>query len=63
MQFWKQERNKIHSHILQQSTFGNKLEQLKWRVDQLTNVKDISESTQTVAIVELTKKVFLKKFN
>lgn len=54
LQFWLQEHDKIHDQVIEQSIFGPRFKDIKWRVDQVTNVKELSESTQIAAIIELT---------
>ena len=55
--FWTSEQAKVHQHLIAQSNFTSALSErkggLKWRIDQLTNPDDLSEMTETVAIVEL----------
>jgi hypothetical protein len=58
VQFWTNEGPKHHFQKIKHATFGRQLVQngLKWRVDQVTNVKNLSEISQTVAVVELVTK-------
>ena len=56
-QFWNGEQQRIHAQLISNSNFTSALSEkqggLKWRIDQLTNPDDLSEMTETVAIVEL----------
>jgi hypothetical protein len=56
-QFWTMEQSRIHQHLIAQSNFTSTLSEkkggLKWRIDQLTNPDELSEMTETVAVIEL----------
>ncbi|KAL0483274.1 hypothetical protein AKO1_014633 [Acrasis kona] len=58
LHFWSTHSSKHNSRLVKNASFGKSLanEGLKWRVDQVTNVKNLSEITQTVAVVELLTK-------
>lgn len=61
-QVWQSKRDSIHTTKVQQSHFSNKSnttsndEFIRWRVDQLTSTKELNDSSQAVAIVELNLK-------
>lgn len=54
--FWNEEKDKLHKKVVSESHFSPSLVNVKWRIDQITNVREISESTNVVAVVEITKK-------
>lgn len=59
VQFWTNEGPKHHAKKIKNASFNRSLvpNGLKWRVDQVTNVKNLSEISQTVAVVELVTKI------
>eukprot|EP01031_Cornospumella_fuschlensis_P032133 gene32133-38867_t len=52
-EFWRRESDKIHSKILQQSTFNNILNDLSWRVDMKALTKNSAENNEALAYFEL----------
>jgi Ni,Fe-hydrogenase III component G len=62
VQFWTNEGPKHHAKVIERASFARKLAPsgFKWRVDQVTNVKNLSEISQTVAVVELVTKEVTK---
>ena len=59
--FWSLNSEKIHEFLIKSSKFNSELSEFKWRIDQVTNVKDISQMNQSAAIIELTKNLNDKK--
>ena len=56
LQFWVSEKESIHNFIIKKSLFCNKLSNIRWRIDQLTTEKEITQENEIVSVVELTKK-------
>ena len=43
----------IHQRLVEQSTWGNKVKGISWRVDVRTKTKEIDQLNQASAIVEM----------
>jgi hypothetical protein len=56
LQFWMDEKDQLHNQVVSDSRFAPYISNIKWRIDQLTNVKEVTENSQIVSVVELTKK-------
>eukprot|EP01080_Neovahlkampfia_damariscottae_P004711 gene4711-8295_t len=46
LQFWVAEKESIHNYMIQQSLFCNKLSNVRWRIDQLTTEKEITDQNE-----------------
>ena len=58
LKFWSQASSRIHQQLVNESKedFGINLIDMKWRIDQQTNINSLSEISQSVAVVEIKTK-------
>ncbi|KAG2393495.1 hypothetical protein C9374_007026 [Naegleria lovaniensis] len=58
VKFWTQFSSRIHQQLVNESKedFGNNLTDMKWRIDQKTNINRLSEISESVAVVQLSTK-------
>ncbi|XP_041354207.1 COMM domain-containing protein 1-like [Gigantopelta aegis] len=51
--FWKTHRTKIHESIIAQTTWGDTLQKVAWRIDLKSQARHVDEINTPVAIMEL----------
>ena len=51
--FWKTHRTQIHESIIAQTTWGDTLQKVAWRIDLKSQARHVDEINTPVAIMEL----------